>query len=82
MLLSLHTKKIRAAFFEAASGAQPVRDWLKDMPAEDRKVLGEDIAVVEFTWPIGMPLRFETGALGSAQHLAGQAHRPRAILHN
>jgi phage-related protein len=56
MLLSLHTKKIRAAFFEAASGAQPVRDWLKDMPAEDRKVLGEDIAVVEFTWPIGMPL--------------------------
>jgi phage-related protein len=50
------SKKIRAAFYATASGNEPVRDWLKDLPSEDRKTLGEDIAAVEFTWPIGMPL--------------------------
>ena len=49
-------KKIRAAFYATASGNEPVRVWLKDLSAEDRKVLGEDIAAVEFTWPVGMPL--------------------------
>jgi phage-related protein len=50
------SKKIRAAFYTTASGNEPVREWLKDLSAEDRKVLGEDIAAVEFTWPVGMPL--------------------------
>ena len=50
------TKKIRAAFYATASGNEPVREWLKDLSTEDRKVLGEDIAAVEFTWPVGMPL--------------------------
>ncbi len=49
-------KKIRAAFFATGSGNEPVREWLKELPAEDRKALGEDIAAVEFTWPVGMPL--------------------------
>lgn len=26
------------------------------LPPEDRRTLGEDIAAVEFTWPVGMPL--------------------------
>jgi phage-related protein len=50
------TKQIRAAFYATASGKEPVRVWLKDLTAEDRKTLGEDIAAVEFTWPVGMPL--------------------------
>jgi phage-related protein len=33
-----------------------VREWLKALGAEDRKVIGEDIKDVEFSWPIGMPL--------------------------
>jgi phage-related protein len=33
-----------------------VRDWLKALDAEDRKIIGEDIKDVEFSWPIGMPL--------------------------
>jgi phage-related protein len=49
-------KKIRAAFYVTASGNEPVRNWLKELPAGERKVLGEDIAAVEFTWPVGMPL--------------------------
>jgi phage-related protein len=38
-----------------------VREWLKGLEAEDRKVIGEDIKDVEFSWPIGMPL---VGSLG------------------
>jgi phage-related protein len=49
-------KKLSAAFFRTASGAEPVRDWLKDLSAEDRQTLGYDIGLVEFGWPIGMPL--------------------------
>jgi phage-related protein len=29
---------------------------LKELPADDRKIVGEDIKDVEFAWPIGMPL--------------------------
>ena len=49
-------KRIRAAFYATGSGNEPVRSWLKEMPTADRRVLGEDIAAVEFTWPTGMPL--------------------------
>jgi hypothetical protein len=33
-----------------------VREWLKTLDAEDRRIIGEDIKDVEFSWPIGMPL--------------------------
>jgi len=33
-----------------------VRQWLKNLEAEDRRTIGEDIKDVEFSWPIGMPL--------------------------
>ena len=49
-------KRLPAYFYRTDSGREPVRDWLKSLPAEDRKVLGEDIKDVEFSWPIGMPL--------------------------
>ena len=49
-------KRVSAAFYASAAGNEPVREWLKDLPLADRKVLGEDIAAVEFTWPVGMPL--------------------------
>ncbi len=43
-------------FFLTSSGKEPVRIWLKSMDREDRKVIGEDIKVVQFRWPLGMPL--------------------------
>ena len=49
-------KRLPAAFFILSSGREPVRDWLKALPAVDRKVIGEDVKDVEFSWPIGMPL--------------------------
>ena len=49
-------KRLPAAFFRQASGAEPVRDWLLSLSDEDRKVIGDDIRTAEFGWPVGMPL--------------------------
>ncbi|ABM59191.1 type II toxin-antitoxin system RelE/ParE family toxin [Verminephrobacter eiseniae] len=43
-------------FFKYESGNEPVRDWLKNLPAIERKAIGEDIKTVQFGWPLGMPL--------------------------
>jgi phage-related protein len=53
---STTVKRLPAAFFAPSSGREPVRQWLKALPAADRKAIGEDIKDVEFSWPIGMPL--------------------------
>ena len=49
-------KRLPAHFFRMNSGREPVREWLKKLGLEDRKIIGEDIKDVEFAWPIGMPL--------------------------
>ena len=49
-------KRLPARFFRSDQGREPVREWLKGLEREDRKVVGEDIKDVEFSWPIGMPL--------------------------
>lgn len=43
-------------FFREASGAEPVRDWLKALPKEETRGIGTDIKTVQFGWPLGMPL--------------------------
>ena len=48
-------KHIPAVFFRTEAGNEPVRDWLKAMPADDRRLIGQDIQTVEFGWPAGMP---------------------------
>jgi phage-related protein len=49
-------KQLPAVFYSLPSGREPVREWLRELPAADRKIVGEDIKDVEFAWPIGMPL--------------------------
>ena len=49
-------KRLPARFYRSDAGREPVREWLKGLEPEDRKVIGEDIKEVEFSWPIGMPL--------------------------
>jgi phage-related protein len=49
-------KRLPAVFYELPSGRAPVREWLKGLDRSDRKMIGEDIKDVEFSWPIGMPL--------------------------
>ncbi len=47
---------LSVAFFRTASGNEPVREWLKSSPREERRIIGEDIKTVQFGWPLGMPL--------------------------
>jgi len=49
------SKKIRVVFFQQESGNEPVREWLQGLGDEDKKIIGTDIAIVEFGWPVGMP---------------------------
>ena len=37
-------------------GREPARDWLDDLPRDDQKTIGRDIAKVQFGWPLGLPL--------------------------
>ena len=45
-----------AVFFRTETGREPVREWLKDLPKDERRIIGEDIMTVQFRWPLGMPL--------------------------
>jgi phage-related protein len=49
-------KRLTARFYRSDSGREPVREWLKSLDEADRRIIGEDIKDVEFSWPIGMPL--------------------------
>jgi len=48
--------RLQVYFFKTANNRQPVRDWLKGLPVEDRKTIGNDLKTAQFGWPIGMPL--------------------------
>ena len=54
--MSDNLKKLVAIFYRSSTGKEPVRDWLKALPDEDRRMIGKDIATVEYSWPVGMPL--------------------------
>lgn len=45
-----------AKFFRTELGTEPVRDWLRSLPRDDCKTIGEDIRTVQIGWPLGMPL--------------------------
>ena len=48
-------KILPAIFYRTAAGSEPVRDWLKGLSRDDKRIVGQDIATVEFGWPVGMP---------------------------
>ena len=43
-------------FFRTEAGNEPVREWLADLPREQRRIVGADIKTVQLGWPIGMPV--------------------------
>ena len=48
--------KLTVRFYRELSGTEPVRDWLKSLPADERREIGIDIKTVQFGWPLGMPV--------------------------
>jgi phage-related protein len=49
-------QKTPLVFFRADGGTEPVREWLKDLPPEDRREVGKDLMRAQWRWPVGMPL--------------------------
>jgi len=49
-------RPLPAVFFRTETGREPVREWLKALPKNERRIIGEDIMTVQFRWPLGMPL--------------------------
>lgn len=47
---------LRVVFYRSSTGREPVREWLRTLDDESKKILGEDIKTVQFGWPVGMPL--------------------------
>ena len=50
------TKRLPVRFYCTSTGREPVREWLRGLPVADRKIIGEDIKDIEFSWPVGLPL--------------------------
>ena len=49
-------KRLPVYFYRTGSGREPVRECLQGLEPADRKIIGEDVKDVEFSWPTGMPL--------------------------
>ena len=52
----LDSKQLPIIFFSTSAGREPVREWLRELPAAERRIIGEDIKTLQFRWPLGMPL--------------------------
>jgi phage-related protein len=46
---------LTAVFYRAASGNEPVREWLQSLTKPERFRIGVDLWKVQSEWPIGMP---------------------------
>lgn len=43
-------------FFKTLAGNEPARDFLQELPKEDRLTVGTDLKTVQLGFPIGMPV--------------------------
>ena len=65
--------KLEAFFYRSAAGHEPVREWQLGLLKAEREAIGEDIAYVQYKWPIGKP---------RVDHLRGAIWEIRSKLDN
>ena len=65
--------RIPAIFYRTQIGSVPVREWLKALNDAERHRIGEDIAYVQYKWPIGKP---------RVDHISGPIWEVRSNLGN
>lgn len=51
-----HLRQISLLFYANGNGGEPVRDWLKSLPAAEGQLIGQDLMHAQWRWPVGMPL--------------------------
>jgi phage-related protein len=63
---------LSVVFYRSASGNEPVRDWLLELPRGDRRTVGFDIKTAQYGWPLGMPLirKLEPGLWEVRSHIS------------
>ncbi len=73
----MNSPTLEVRFFKTDAGTEPVRNWLRELSAIDRKTIGEDIKTVQFGWPLGMPLvrKMEKDLWEVRVHLDGRIAR-------
>jgi phage-related protein len=47
--------KLTLVFFRTEACVEPVRQWLRGLPRNERSAIGEDLAYVQLNWPLGRP---------------------------
>jgi phage-related protein len=54
-----------------------VHVWLKSLPFDEKRMIGEDIKTVQFGWPLGMPIvrKLEPGLWEVRSKLPGKIAR-------
>ena len=64
---------LAVVFFLTEAGRELVREWLKSLDSDDRKMIGEDIKLLQFRWPLGMPVvrKMEAGLWEIHSRLSG-----------
>ena len=48
--------RLQVRFYRTEAGNEPVREWLKMLPPEEKKSIGDDLKTAQYGWPLGMPL--------------------------
>jgi phage-related protein len=48
--------RLEVVFYRSERGNEPVREWLKSLSPDEKRIIGEDIKTVQFGWPLGMPV--------------------------
>jgi phage-related protein len=61
----------QVTFYETDGGNEVVLDFLRSLPQNDRKTVGEDLKTLQFGYPLGMPL---------CRHLRSQIWELRSSL--
>lgn len=46
----------QVVFYKTQSGNEIVRDFLRQLPVDDKKKVGEDLMTVQIGYPMGLPL--------------------------
>jgi len=47
---------LRVVFYRTKFGSEPVREWLLGLSQEQKKAIGTELKVVQYGWPLGMPV--------------------------
>jgi phage-related protein len=71
---------VPARFWSTAAGNEPVRDWLKSLPKDDRQTIGDDLRLLQHGWPVGMPLCRPLGKGLSELRSTLSSHRIARII--